>query len=47
MKQPAPSFIPIRAAVLREPGTPLMIESLEMEGPREDELLVRFNVFQR
>ena len=41
MKQPIPSFIPIRAAVLREPGSPLKIESLEMEGPREDELLVR------
>jgi Zn-dependent alcohol dehydrogenase len=41
MKQPIPSFIPIRAAVLREPATPLKIESLEMEGPREDELLVR------
>ncbi len=41
MKQPIPSFIPIRAAVLCEPGTPLKIESLEMEGPREDELLIR------
>jgi Zn-dependent alcohol dehydrogenase len=41
MKQPISSFIPIRAAVLREPGTPLKIESLEMEGPREYELLIR------
>lgn len=41
MKPPTPSLIPIRAAVLREPRTPLEIESLEMEGPREDELLVR------
>jgi aryl-alcohol dehydrogenase len=41
MKPPIPSFIPIRAAVLREPGAPLKIERLEMEGPREDELLVR------
>jgi aryl-alcohol dehydrogenase len=41
MKQPVPSFWSIRAAVLREPGAPLEIERLEMEGPREDELLVR------
>jgi Zn-dependent alcohol dehydrogenase len=41
VKQPIPSIIPIRAAVLREPGAPLEIESLEMEGPRDDELLVR------
>jgi Zn-dependent alcohol dehydrogenase len=41
MKQPIPSFIPIRAAVLRQPGAPLKIERLEMEGPREDELLIR------
>jgi aryl-alcohol dehydrogenase len=31
----------IRAAVLREKGRPLEIESLEMEGPRDDEVLVR------
>jgi D-arabinose 1-dehydrogenase-like Zn-dependent alcohol dehydrogenase len=41
MKSPTPSIIPIRAAVLRQPGAPLRIESLEMEGPRDDELLVR------
>ena len=41
MKSPTPSIIPIRAAVLRQPGAPLKIESLEMEGPRDDELLVR------
>jgi aryl-alcohol dehydrogenase len=31
----------IRAAVLRKKGGPLQIESIEMEGPREDEVLVR------
>jgi aryl-alcohol dehydrogenase len=31
----------IRAAVLRKKGGPLRIESLELEGPREDEVLVR------
>jgi aryl-alcohol dehydrogenase len=31
----------IRAAVLRKKGGPLEIETLEMEGPREDEALVR------
>ena len=31
----------IRAAVLRKKGGPLKIESLEMEGPRNDEVLVR------
>jgi aryl-alcohol dehydrogenase len=31
----------IRAAVLRKKGGPLEIESIEMEGPREDEVLVR------
>lgn len=31
----------IQAAVLRNKGGPLKIESLEMEGPREDEVLVR------
>ena len=32
---------PIHAAVLREPGHPLRIEKLEMEGPRQDEVLAR------
>ena len=41
MKQPDPSIISIRAAVLRTSGRPLKIERLEMEGPREDEVLVR------
>ncbi len=31
----------IRAAVLRERGGPLRIETLELEGPRDDEVLVR------
>ncbi len=31
----------IRAAVLRRQGGPLEIESLELEGPRDDEILVR------
>jgi aryl-alcohol dehydrogenase len=31
----------IQAAVLRTKGGPLKIESLELEGPREDEVLVR------
>ncbi len=31
----------IQAAVLRRAGGPLKIESLEMEGPRDDEVLVR------
>lgn len=31
----------IEAAVLRRKGGPLKIESLEMEGPRDDEVLVR------
>jgi len=31
----------IQAAVLRKKGGPLRIESLEMEGPRDDEVLVR------
>jgi aryl-alcohol dehydrogenase len=31
----------IRAAVLRKRGGPLEIESIEMEGPRDDEVLVR------
>ncbi len=36
-----PEFFKIKAAVLRKKGGPLKIESLEMEGPREDEVLVR------
>ena len=31
----------IRGAVLRKKGGPLKIESLELEGPRDDEVLVR------
>lgn len=31
----------IRAAVLREPGGPLKIEQLQLEEPRDDEVLVR------
>ena len=31
----------IRAAVLRRRGGPLSIDALEMEGPRDDEVLVR------
>lgn len=31
----------IRAAVVRRPGGPLNIETLKLEGPREDEALVR------
>lgn len=31
----------IKAAVLRKKGGPLKIESLELEGPRGDEVLVR------
>ena len=31
----------IRAAVLRTRGGPLKIEPLELEGPRDDEVLVR------
>jgi len=34
-------FYKIQAAVLRKKGGPLKIESLEMEGPRESEVLVR------
>lgn len=41
-KQPSEvSVRKIRAAVLRKRGGPLKIESLELEGPRDDELLVR------
>ncbi len=31
----------IEAAVLRRPGGPLRVETLELEGPRDDEVLVR------
>ena len=31
----------IQAAVLRQKGGPLKIESLELEGPRDGEILVR------
>ena len=31
----------IQAAVLRKRGGPLKIESLELEGPQDDEILVR------
>jgi aryl-alcohol dehydrogenase len=41
MKQPDHLIIPIHAAVLRIPGNPLRIERLEMEGPRDEEVLVR------
>jgi len=41
MKASSSSMIPIRAAVLRDPGRPLRIERLEMECPRDDEVLVR------
>jgi aryl-alcohol dehydrogenase len=34
-------ILKIQAAVLRRRGGPLTIESLEMEGPRDDEVLVR------
>jgi aryl-alcohol dehydrogenase len=36
-----PHLRSISAAVLRKPGGPLVIEDLEMEGPRDDEVLVR------
>jgi aryl-alcohol dehydrogenase len=42
MTRPADSDVQkIRAAVLRRRGGPLKTESLEMEGPRRDEVLVR------
>lgn len=41
MNREVQSTLSIRAAVLREPGRPLKIERLEMEGPRDDEVLVR------
>jgi aryl-alcohol dehydrogenase len=36
-----PRSLPIRAAVLRQRGGPLAIEDLQMDRPREDEILVR------
>ncbi len=36
-----PEFFKIKAAVLRKRGGPLKIESLQMEGPQENEVLVR------
>lgn len=36
-----PHLYSISATVLRRPGGPLAIEDLEMEGPRDDEVLVR------
>ncbi len=41
MKSPGAPSQTIRAAVLREKGGPLRIEPLELEGPRDDEVLVR------
>ncbi len=41
MNRSRPSFLSVRAAVLRPPGGPLKIERLQMEGPRADEVLVR------
>jgi aryl-alcohol dehydrogenase len=42
MTNPSPAHVQaIRAAVLRKQGGPLQIESLELEGPRDDEILVR------
>ncbi|HKI68365.1 MAG TPA: NAD(P)-dependent alcohol dehydrogenase, partial [Verrucomicrobiae bacterium] len=41
MKHSRRSFLSIRAAVLRPPGGPLKIKRLKMEGPRDDEVLVR------
>jgi aryl-alcohol dehydrogenase len=39
--QPVRRLYPIRAAVLRQRGGPLRIEAVELEGPRDDEVLVR------
>lgn len=38
---PGPQIHAIRAAVLRQCDAPLAIEDLELEGPRDDEILVR------
>lgn len=46
IKTPSPSISQaqkIRAAVVRKPGGPLRIETLELEGPRDDEVLVRIS----
>jgi aryl-alcohol dehydrogenase len=40
-RPPTSSVHAIRAAVLRKRGAPLKIESLELEGPRDGEVLVR------
>ncbi len=40
-RHPNAKVYKIRAAVLRKKGGPLKIEFLEMEGPRDDEILVR------
>ncbi len=40
-REPEMQVRTIQAAVLRKGGVPLEIESVEMEGPREDEVLVR------
>jgi len=40
-RSPAADVQRIQAAVLRERGGPLKIETLELEGPRDDEALVR------
>ncbi len=41
MSRSSQSLFPIRAAVLRQPGRALRIERLQMEGPRDNEILVR------
>jgi aryl-alcohol dehydrogenase len=41
LKNPESPLQKIQAAVLREKGGPLRIEPLELEGPRDDEILVR------
>jgi aryl-alcohol dehydrogenase len=41
MNRSRPSFLSVRAAVLCPPGGLLIIERLKMEGPRDDEVLVR------
>jgi aryl-alcohol dehydrogenase len=40
-RQSADPCLTIRAAVLRQAARPLAIEELELEGPRDDEVLVR------
>ena len=41
MNRSRQSFLSVRAAVMRPSGGPLKIERLKMEGPRDDEVLVR------